>query len=51
MHRKVLPEPKEFRPVTKKTNMKPDYMSEEFMERIRFFVDTAKEMGFQVWLM
>ena len=46
----VLPEPKEFRPVTMKTNMQPDYLTDEFMDRMHFFVKTAKEMGFQVWL-
>ena len=46
----VLPEPKEFRPVTMKTNMQPDYLTDDFFERMHFFVKTAKEMGFQVWL-
>ena len=46
----VLPEPKEFRPVTMKTNMQPEYLTDEFMNMMHFFVQTAEKMGFQVWL-
>jgi len=46
----VLPEPKEFRPRTMPTNMEPAYLSDEFMMRIRFLADQAREMGFGVWL-
>jgi len=46
----VLPEPKEFRPVTIPTTMSPDYMSEEFLNLMEYFCKTANELGFSVWL-
>ncbi|MBR6771972.1 MAG: hypothetical protein IKM29_01125 [Clostridia bacterium] len=46
----VIPEPREFRPSTDLSDMKPDYLSDEYFGIFKFFSDTAKEMGFSVWL-
>jgi len=46
----VLPEPREFRPVTMDTDMQPGYMTDDYLKRMRYFCQTAREMGFTVWL-
>ena len=46
----VIPEPKEFRPSTELCDMKPNYLSDEYFDLFKFFSDTAKKLGFSVWL-
>jgi len=46
----VIPQPKEFRPVTMSLDMQPGYLTEEYFELIKYLCDTAKEMGFEFWL-
>lgn len=46
----VIPESKEFRPNTMNNNMTPAYLSDAYFELFKYFTDTAKEMGFTVWL-
>lgn len=46
----IIPEPKDFRPNTMVTNLEPDYLSDEFMEFIKFTADYAAEKGMYMWL-
>ena len=46
----IIPEPKNFRPNTMVTNLEPDYLSDEFMEFVKFAADYAAEKGMYMWL-
>ena len=45
----IVPEPKSFRPFTMKTKMDPDYLTDEYWELYRFFIEETKKSGMQVW--
>lgn len=46
----IIPEPKDFRPYTMVTNLEPDYLTDEFMEYVRFCADYAESKGMYMWL-
>lgn len=46
----ILPEPPGFRPKTMVTKLDPPYLSDEYMERVRFAVGYAAKNGMTVWL-
>ena len=46
----IIPEPKEFRPNSMVTRLEPDYLSDEFMEFIKFAADYAAENDMYMWL-
>lgn len=46
----IMAEPKEFRPDSMATDLKPDYLSEEFFDLIRFAAGTISENGMSLWL-
>ncbi len=46
----IIPEPKDFRPNTMVTRLEPDYLSDEFMEFVKFTADYAAEKGMYMWL-
>ncbi|MGI6742158.1 MAG: glycosyl hydrolase [Eubacteriales bacterium] len=46
----ILPEPKDFRPYTSKTDMSPDYLTPEFWECVDYAIKYAVEKGMTVWL-
>ena len=46
----IIPEPKDFRPHTMVTNLEPDYLTDEFMEYVRFCADYAESKGLYMWL-
>ncbi|MBR6740088.1 MAG: hypothetical protein IKM04_03380 [Clostridia bacterium] len=46
----VIPEPPTFRPTSMVTELDPPYLSDEFMELIRFTAEQASERGMVMWL-
>ncbi len=46
----ILPEPKEFRPDSMATRLKPDYLTDEFFELVEYAVSTAEKLHIFVWL-
>ncbi len=46
----VLGEPENFRPNRRRTYLKPDYLSDEYVELVKFASDYAKEKGMYTWL-
>lgn len=46
----ILPEPENFRPDSMSTELKPQYLSDEYFELIRFAFETAEENGINMWL-
>ncbi len=46
----ILPLPREFRPTTMRTQMKPDYLSEDFFSLVTFALMEAKKRGMNVWV-
>ena len=46
----ILPEPKEFRPTSMITEMKPEYLTDEFFELVRYAVLYADSIGISAWL-
>ncbi len=46
----VLGEPEEFRPLLRRTFLSPEYMSEEYLDRVYFAYSYAKEKGMHTWL-
>lgn len=46
----IIPEPKDFRPNTMVTRLEPDYLSDEFMDFVKFTADYAFEKGMYMWL-
>lgn len=46
----IIPEPKEFRPHNMVTYMRPDYLTDEFFELVKYAVDYAKTLNISMWL-
>ena len=46
----ILPLPKDFRPETIRTFLEPDYLSDEFMELIKYAHTRAEELGMTTWI-
>lgn len=46
----ILPLPVKFRPITMQTNLKPDYLSDEFFELVRYTLKKTRELGMKMWL-
>ena len=46
----VLGEPANFRPTVRRTFLSPEYMSDEYIERVYFAYSYAKEKGMHTWL-
>jgi len=46
----VLGEPENFRPQRRRTHLKPDYLSPEYIDLLAFVSDYAKEKGMYCWL-
>ncbi len=46
----VLAEPEEFRPNLRRTFLKPDYMSEEYVDLVYYAYEYAKSKGMTCWL-
>ncbi len=46
----ILPEPKNFRPGSMPTNLKPEYLSDEFFGLCAYAVKKAKDLGMLCWL-
>ncbi|MCQ2431940.1 MAG: hypothetical protein MJ175_04975, partial [Clostridia bacterium] len=46
----ILPLPKEFRPTTMITEMKPEYLSPEFLRLVKYALDYGREKGLLCWL-
>ncbi len=46
----ILPEPKEFRPDSMPTNLKPDYLSQEYFNLCAYAVEKAKYLGMHCWI-
>lgn len=46
----ILPEPENFRPDSMSTELKPQYLSDEYFELVRFAFETAEENGINMWL-
>lgn len=46
----VIAEPENFRPEKKKTYLSPDYLTDEFMQRIAYAYECANETNILLWL-
>ena len=46
----IIPEPREFRPTSMRTDMKPEYLTDEFFEMVRYACEKAHSLGMVVWL-
>ena len=46
----VLVEPANFRPTVRRTFLSPEYMSDEYIDRVYFAYSYAKEKGMHTWL-
>lgn len=46
----VLGEPEYFRPLTRKTFLKPEYLSEEYLDLLYYAYELAEEKGMEFWL-
>lgn len=46
----ILPEPKKFCPTSVITEMKPEYLTDEFFELVRYAVLYADSIGISAWL-
>lgn len=46
----MLPMPKAFRPDSTNNQMEPDYLTSEFLQRVRLAVDEAASFGMKWWL-
>ena len=46
----IVPLPKDFRPNTIRTFLKPEYMTEEFLDLVEYTVRHALELGMKPWL-
>ncbi len=46
----ILPEPKAFRPDSMPTNLKPDYLSEEFFGLCAYTLEKGKALGMNCWI-
>ncbi len=46
----ILPEPKEFRPNSMPTNLKPEYLSDEYFELCAYAFEQGKKIGMNCWI-
>jgi len=46
----IVPEPKQFRPVTIPTELEPEYLSPAYMEEVKYTMEKAFEMGITCWI-
>ncbi len=46
----IIPEPREFRPTSMRTDLKPEYLTDEFFEMVRYACEKAHSLGMVVWL-
>ncbi|MBQ8250202.1 MAG: hypothetical protein IJY93_10060 [Clostridia bacterium] len=46
----IVPEPKNFRPITIPTLLEPDYLTPSFFEEYKYAIDRANELGMSAWL-
>ena len=46
----ALPVPSEHRPESNPTNLKPEYLTDEFMDRFEFYVEEMQKRDMMVWL-
>ena len=46
----VLGEPEYFRPLTRRTHLSPEYLSEEYLNLLYYAYELAKEKGMEYWL-
>lgn len=46
----VLGEPEYFRPLTRKTHLSPEYLSEEYLDLLYYAYELAHEKGMEFWL-
>ena len=46
----ILPLPKEFRPNTLRTNLEPDYLSDDFFELVNYALKCANRLGIEAWI-
>ena len=46
----ILPEPEEFRPDSMPTNLKPDYLSDEYFELCAYAFEQGKKLGMNCWI-
>ncbi|MBR2343757.1 MAG: hypothetical protein IKA64_05840 [Clostridia bacterium] len=46
----ILPEPREFRPMSIPTELDPGYMTDAYLEQYKFAIDTAREYGMECWI-
>lgn len=46
----IIPEPKNFRPYSMVTKLEPEYLTDEYMEYVRFTAEYAKTKGMYMWL-
>lgn len=46
----ILPEPKEFRPDSMPTKLKPDYLSPEYFELCAYAIEKGKSLGMYCWI-
>lgn len=46
----IIPEPKLFRPKSIPTELEPDYLTDAFMQEIRYAIEKAKKLGMHCWI-
>jgi len=46
----ILPEPKQFRAATMPTELEPEYLTDAFMEEVKYAIDRAAELGMHCWI-
>ena len=46
----VLGEPEYFRPLTRRTHLSPEYLSDEYIDLLYYAYELAKEKGMEYWL-
>lgn len=46
----VLGEPENFRPMRRRTHLSPEYLSDEYIELVKYAFEYAKEKGMYTWL-
>ena len=46
----VLGEPENFRPTIRRTHLSPEYLSDEYIELVKYAFEYAKEKGMYTWL-
>ena len=46
----VLPLPDNFRPKTMRSNMKPDYLGDEYFECVKYAMEKGDRLGMELWI-